>query len=100
MRIYIAGPMTGLPELNYPAFAAEACRLRALGHEVVSPAEINTGLEHEGWDACMARDLPALATCEAVQLLPGHERSRGTQVELQHARALGLRVFMPGEVQA
>ena len=31
-RIYIAGPMSGLPELNYPAFNAMAERLRAHGH--------------------------------------------------------------------
>ncbi|MCI4427735.1 MAG: recombinase RecT [Burkholderiales bacterium] len=34
-RIYISGPMTGLPELNFPAFNAEAARLRALGFEAV-----------------------------------------------------------------
>ncbi|RCI66099.1 DUF4406 domain-containing protein, partial [Pseudomonas aeruginosa] len=26
-RIYLAGPMTGLPEHNFPAFHAEAARL-------------------------------------------------------------------------
>ena len=40
-KIYIAGPMTGLPELNFPAFHAEAARLRAFGYEVINPAEIN-----------------------------------------------------------
>ncbi|MCY1527250.1 hypothetical protein D9M68_623110 [compost metagenome] len=38
-RIYLAGPMTGLPEFNYPAFHAEAARLRALGYQVENPAE-------------------------------------------------------------
>ncbi|TGA83618.1 DUF4406 domain-containing protein, partial [Pseudomonas aeruginosa] len=27
-RIYLAGPMTGLPEHNFPTFHAEAARLR------------------------------------------------------------------------
>ena len=41
MRIYVAGPMTGHPELNFPAFHAAATELRALGHHVENPAEIN-----------------------------------------------------------
>ncbi|MBF3131496.1 DUF4406 domain-containing protein, partial [Pseudomonas aeruginosa] len=38
-RIYLAGPMTGLPEHNFPAFHAEAARLRSLGYQVENPAE-------------------------------------------------------------
>lgn len=30
MRIYIAGPMTGLPEWNYPAFADAEVQLQTL----------------------------------------------------------------------
>ena len=37
-RLYVAGPMTGLPDHNYPAFAEAAARLRAVGYEVESPA--------------------------------------------------------------
>jgi hypothetical protein len=94
-RIYIAGPMTGLPELNFPAFAAEAARLRAEGHDVVSPAELNEGLEHEGWTACMRRDLGQLVTCDAVQLLAGWERSRGARLEWLVAERCGLAVRAP-----
>lgn len=66
-RIYIAGPMTGLRELNFPAFNAEAARLRAAGWEVLNPAEINP--DHTmAWADCMRRDLPALCTCDAMQL--------------------------------
>lgn len=38
-HIYLSGPMTGVPEYNYPAFNAEAARLRALGYTVENPAE-------------------------------------------------------------
>jgi len=95
MRVYIAGPMTGLPENNYPAFRAEAMRLRALGHEVVSPNELNAGREHEGWAACMKRDIAVLTTCDAVQVLEGWMKSRGAKLEIVVARELGITVYSP-----
>lgn len=94
-RIYVAGPMTGLPDLNYPAFAAEVTRLRANGHEVASPAEINAGLESDGWHACMRRDIAVLLTCDAVQLLPGWEASKGAGIEIFLAREFGIAVWLP-----
>ncbi len=95
-RVYVAGPMTGIPDHNYPAFRAEAARLRALGHEVVSPAEINAGMEGEGWIECMKRDIAALMTCDAIRLLPGWERSKGARLECRVAVDLGLTVDVCG----
>lgn len=92
MKIYIAGPMTGLPNLNFPAFHAEAARLRALGYEVVNPAEINAD-PSAGWLECMRADIRELVTCDGVALLPGWEKSRGATLEHYIARALGLAVI-------
>lgn len=39
MKIYIAGPMTHLPEYNFPAFDKAAAKLRSAGHTVFSPAD-------------------------------------------------------------
>lgn len=91
-RVYIAGPMTGLPELNFPAFERAAARLRASGYEVVSPHEVcpDKGIE---WSAALRRDIPELCTCNAVALLPGWERSRGAKLEKFIAEALGMRVI-------
>lgn len=68
-RIYLAGPMTGLPELNFPLFKSEAARLRALGFDVVNPAEISPD-PGACWRACMKADIRELVTCDAIALLP------------------------------
>lgn len=98
-RIYIAGPMSGLAELNFPAFHAEAAKLRALGFDVVNPAEINAD-PSMGWVECMRRDIAELVTCDAVRLLPGWENSRGAKVEAGLALDLEMAVVYPGEVVA
>lgn len=90
-RIYIAGPMTGLPDLNFPAFHAEARRLRAAGWLVENPAEINAD-PTAGWEACMRKDIGRLVLCDAICLLPGWSRSRGASIEHFVAVHLGLAV--------
>lgn len=87
MRIYVAGPMTGYPDLNFPAFHAAAAELRAQGHHVENPAEINAD-PNAKWLDCMRMDIARLVTCDAVYLLPGWEKSRGAKVE--HGLAVGL----------
>lgn len=89
MKIYLAGPMTGLPDLNFPAFHAEAKRLRALGHVVINPAEINPD-PSSSWAECMRKDIPQLATCDTVALLDGWTASRGARLEHHIAFELGM----------
>ena len=92
MRTYLAGPMTGLPDLNFPLFHAEARRLRASGHDVVNPAEINVD-PTKGWQDCMRADIAELVKCEAIAMLPGWQQSRGATLEHHIAMQLGLRVI-------
>ena len=87
--VYVAGPMTGLPDLNFPAFHAEAARLRELGYEVVNPAEINPD-KHLSWRECMKTDIAALVFCDAIQMLPGWQASKGATLEHHIAERLGL----------
>lgn len=84
--------MTGIVEYNYPAFAAEAKRLRSLGYEVVSPAEINP--EGGTWQDCMKKDIAHLVTCDVVAKLPGWASSRGANVEVRLALELDIGVMM------
>lgn len=99
-RIYIAGAMTGLPERNYPAFHAEAARLRALGKYVVSPAELNDGIEHEGYAVCMRRDVAAMAKCDSISMLPGWKSSHGATLEHRIAQVLEMRIYEREDVAA
>lgn len=92
MTIYIAGPMTGLPDLNFPAFHDAAAELRAAGFKVVNPAEINP--DHTmAWADCMRRDIKALMGCDCIVLLPGWMDSRGARLERHIAVQLGMQVF-------
>jgi len=92
MRLYLAGPMSGYPELNFPTFHAEAKRLRGLGFRIVNPAEINADSGAD-WLSCMRADIKQLVDCDGIALLPGWERSRGANIEQGIARGLGLRVY-------
>ena len=96
-RIYIAGPMSGLPELNYPAFNAMAERLRAHGHHVENPAE-NPPPKCESWLGYMRMAVAQLATCDAVVMLPGWSKSKGACIEHQLAVGLGLEIVEAGNV--
>lgn len=89
--VYLSGPMTGLPDLNFPAFHEAARELRAKGFEVINPAEINPDAGMK-WEACMRIDIKALCDCDAIALMPGWERSKGAHLELHIAHRLGLMV--------
>lgn len=92
-RIYLAGPMSGLENLNFPTFHAETARLRALGYDVVNPAEINPDPLAQ-WRDCMRQDIKQLVDCDGIALLDGWEKSRGASLEHHIAQGLGLPVRM------
>lgn len=96
-RLYLAGPMSGLPDFNYPAFRAEAARLRALGYQVDNPAE-NPVPPCGSWTGYMRMALRQLVDCECVVLLPGWMESRGAVIERNLARALDMPVLNAAEV--
>lgn len=99
MKIYIAGPMSGFPELNFPLFNATAQRLRSEGHFVVSPAEIN--IPHPGdWLSAMRADIKELVSCEAIYLLDGWSKSRGASLEYHIAFILGMIILFDGVLKS
>ena len=89
-KLYITGPMTGIPENNFPLFHKVAKGLREMGYETVNPAELlPSGLSVE-WEDFMREDITHLMKCDGVVLLPGWSRSRGAKIEVQLAMDLNM----------
>jgi hypothetical protein len=112
MRVYIAGPMTNLPQFNFPAFDHAAKVLRALDYDVVSPAELDSPetralamaspdgdpshyAQGDTWGDFLARDVKLIADegIEAIVTLPGWEKSRGARLETFVGRLCGLDIY-------
>lgn len=112
MNIYLAGPMQGIKDFNFPAFRKAASLLRRKGHIVFNPAEKDeqkhgkdiskskTGdlkdAESKGFSLreALAADTQYIALeADAVALLPGWENSKGAQAEWALARALGHKII-------
>lgn len=106
MKLYVAGPMRGLPLYNFPLFDDATAHLRSLNYEVINPAEIDrelgfdpeTGTDEDfeklgGIEAAMSRDFAAILDCDGIALLPGWERSTGARAEVFIAQTTGRRVF-------
>lgn len=89
--IYVAGPMTGLAEFNYPAFRSAAAQLHEHGYEVEDPStNVNpTPDDYHGW---LRAGLAQLIRCDGVALLEGWEASGGARLEVNVAATLGMRV--------
>jgi hypothetical protein len=109
VRVYIAGPMTGIRAFNFPAFDSMAITLRRMGHEVICPSELDdpesraaamasvdgdpaeyarlTGLS---WGDFLSRDVKVIADggIDAIVVLDGWEKSRGARLETFVGKAL------------
>lgn len=99
MKVYIAGPMTGLPDFNYPAFHQAEQDLIARGYEVVCPTSNSGGSpppveEAKPWDWYLRKAISLLLTCEGIYLLPGWENSKGARLEEHIASELGMEVIL------
>ncbi len=91
MRIYISGPISGMPNGNKNAFAHAAIDLQSIGHVPVNPRE--NGLPDEApWEAHMKMDVKLLVDCDGIAMLPGWEESRGATLEHNLARDLKIEI--------
>jgi hypothetical protein len=92
IRLYVAGPITGRADLNFPAFREAAGQLRVAGYEVTDPTEKEGDPHSRTWEEWMHLAIAELVACEALALLPGWWDSRGAKLEVMIARALAMPV--------
>lgn len=102
MKVYLAGPMSGIEDYNFPAFFKYAKVLEDQGHTVFNPAQndldnwkdLEGVKKHANYRDCLGQDLNWICYhAEAIALIPGWEKSKGVQAELATARAIGLEVI-------
>ena len=99
--LYLAGPMSGRPQFNFPVFHEAADSLRRWGYDIVSPAEIDSPeiqaaamaspdgklddagkIAGETWGDILARDVKLIADgVSGIVFLPGWTTSRGAKLE-------------------
>lgn len=110
MKIYIAGPMSGYDDFNFPAFFTKEAELAASGWEVANPANKDaeasidpeaklTGddkkLMASGWNFREAYlwDVTKIIEGDAIYMLRGWEKSAGARGE--HAVAVSMQARYP-----
>lgn len=95
MKMYICGPMTGLPENNYPAFAEaeKALEVAAGMFELGNPAKNFDGRVGLPWEQYMRLAIQQVMDCTDLVRLPGWRNSKGARLEVRIAEDLGLTVW-------
>lgn len=99
MKLYLAGPMRGYDEFNFPAFDAAATKLREAGYDVFNPADRDREtiaadgrtIEDLTIRECMAADTAWICEhAEGIALLAGWEHSTGANAEVALGKAIGI----------
>lgn len=94
--LYVSGPMTGVADLNRPAFAKAAKALRKKGYSVISPPELDRNEPQRSWEGCLRRDIKHLMNCKAIATLPSWTKSRGALLEVYIGKALKYSIHPVG----
>lgn len=93
-RIYIAGPMTGLPDYNYPKFLRVEEDLKRMGYKhILNPARIANGETGKCYSYYIRESLNLIKNADVVVFLNGWENSKGANLEHHCATLMNLKLF-------
>jgi hypothetical protein len=112
-KYYLAGPMSNIPQFNYPAFHNAAKVLREKGLEIASPAEMDTPEQQEvamastdgripdsgfvgdaTWGMTLGKDITFIADeATGIIALPDWHKSKGARLEITCANVLKKPVY-------
>jgi hypothetical protein len=99
--LYISGPMTSIPDFNYPLFNSCAEFFRDMDYTVYSPAEIDDGMqigqaveEAKPWQYYMTKAIELQMKSNAWVGLPNWYRSKGAKREFDLAVDLQHKLFI------
>jgi hypothetical protein len=109
MKIFISGPMRGVPYYGFPAFDAARAAFEAVGFDVVTPADLDRAIGFDAMDlpettdwqaedgfdirAAMRRNIDALLECDALVSLLGDHWSMGCGIERHIAERCNIQTF-------
>lgn len=100
LRWYLAGPMSNIPQFNFPLFERATVSLRDMGYNIVSPHEqdseavqvaawaspdgklVGGEIAGETWPQILARDVVLVGDkVDGIIFLPNWWQSRGAKLE-------------------
>lgn len=95
--VYLAGPMSGKPMFNYPAFYGMAGLIaKEYSCEVLNPARQPNGLSY---DEYMRRAFDDLDRATVIVLLDGWSQSKGATKEFLRAHQRRIRILYWHQVE-
>lgn len=95
MKVYIAGPISGVPD-HKERFAEAERFLKGEGYEVVNPS-LTENSEYSYKDY-IDSGLRQLSECDAICMLQGFENSKGALLERVYALVTGKPVMLIGQL--
>lgn len=93
--VYISGPITNAPNGNRELFAEASRQVKSMGYFVRNPHDFCAYIpENSDWSIYMRRCVQQLMDCTDILMLPNYHTSKGALIELELARALGIKIHL------